>query len=76
MERCPRRPCPSSLTVEVADGVVTLSGILNRRSLVPVVLRLCRSVDGVVDVINRLDHEQDNLSDDVRMGTRKQPRKA
>ncbi|MCX5098264.1 CBS domain-containing protein [Streptomyces sp. NBC_00439] len=70
------RLSPSSLTVEVTDGVVTLSGILNRRSLVPVVLRLCRSVDGVVDVINRLDHEQDNLSDDVRMGTRKQPRKA
>ncbi|SFX62174.1 CBS domain-containing protein [Streptomyces atratus] len=69
------RLSPSSLTVEVADGVVTLSGTVARRSLVPVVLRLCRSVDGVVDVINRLDHEQDDLSDDVRMDTGQQQKK-
>ncbi|MFE9255218.1 CBS domain-containing protein [Streptomyces sp. NPDC006879] len=53
---------PSSLTVEVADGLVTLSGTVSRRSLVPVVLRLCQSVDGVVDVIDRLDFEQDDVS--------------
>ncbi len=53
---------PSALTVEVTDGLVTLSGTVSRRSLVPVVLRLCQSVDGVVDVANRLDYEQDDMS--------------
>lgn len=53
---------PSSLTVEVTDGLVTLSGTVGRRSLVPIVLRLCQSVDGVVDVVNRLDYEQDDVS--------------
>lgn len=60
---------PSSLTVEVADGLVTLSGTVSRRSLVPIVLRLCQSVDGVVDVVNRLDYAQD----DVSVGARTPP---
>ncbi|MFF2406623.1 CBS domain-containing protein [Streptomyces sp. NPDC058092] len=64
------RLSPSSLTVEVADGVVTLSGTVSRHSLVPVVLRLCRSVDGVIDVTDRLGYEQDDLPvDDARPGT-------
>ncbi|MGW3248790.1 CBS domain-containing protein [Streptomyces sp. NPDC001070] len=36
--------------IEAADGIVTLSGLLADRSLVPVVARMVRSVDGVVDV--------------------------
>ncbi|MEU0629309.1 CBS domain-containing protein [Streptomyces sp. NPDC005989] len=67
------RLSPSCLTVEVTDGVVTLSGTVIRHSLVPVVLRLCRSVDGVVDVIDRLDYEQDDLSDDAGVDTRQPP---
>jgi CBS-domain-containing membrane protein len=63
------RLSPSSLTVEVADGLVTLSGTVRRRSLVPVILRLCRSVDGVVDVINRLNYEQDDMPVDARTDT-------
>lgn len=39
-----------SVGIEVADGIVTVSGLLADRSLVPVVARLVRSVDGVVDV--------------------------
>ncbi|MEU6017367.1 CBS domain-containing protein [Streptomyces sp. NPDC047515] len=66
------RLSPSSLTVEVADGLVTLSGTVSRHSLVPIVLRLCRSVDGVVDVIDRLDYEQDDLPVDERTDTRRQ----
>jgi CBS-domain-containing membrane protein len=66
------RLSPSSLTVEVADGLVTLSGTVNRHSLVPLVLRLCRSVDGVVDVINRLGYEQDDLPVDEGTDTRRQ----
>ncbi|MGD3112745.1 CBS domain-containing protein [Streptomyces sp. YGL11-2] len=38
------------LQVAVADGVVTLSGHFRDRSLVPVVARLVRGIEGVVDV--------------------------
>lgn len=56
---------PSSVSVEVADGRVTLSGTLGRRSLVPVVVRLCGSVDGVVKVVDRLAFERDDVPDDA-----------
>jgi osmotically-inducible protein OsmY len=36
--------------VDVADGVVTLTGHVGDASLVPIVARLVRSVEGVVDV--------------------------
>ncbi|MFG6293969.1 MULTISPECIES: CBS domain-containing protein [Streptomyces] len=36
--------------VDVADGVVTLTGRVRDTSLVPVITRLVRSVEGVVDV--------------------------
>ncbi|MGW1892526.1 CBS domain-containing protein [Streptomyces sp. NPDC002004] len=55
---------PSALTVEVTDGKVTLSGSVPRRSLVPVTLRLCESVDGVVDVTGRLSYERDDTADE------------
>ncbi|WP_329022603.1 CBS domain-containing protein [Streptomyces sp. NBC_00690] len=51
---------PSALTVDVTDGVVTLSGAVERSSLIPVTVRLCESVDGVVDVVNRLVYEVDD----------------
>ncbi|MBW8706775.1 Magnesium transporter MgtE [Streptomyces sp. MBT84] len=54
---------PSSLTVEVADGRVTLSGRVERKSLLPVAVRLCEEVDGVVDVVNRLDFDRDDTVD-------------
>ncbi|MEU6657692.1 CBS domain-containing protein [Streptomyces sp. NPDC046821] len=54
------RLSPSAVSVEVDDGVVTLSGTVERRMLVPVVVRLCHSVDGVVDVIDRLAYERDD----------------
>ncbi|MFG2396169.1 CBS domain-containing protein [Streptomyces lydicus] len=38
------------LRVSVADGVVTLSGQLRDTSVIPVLARLVRSVEGVVDV--------------------------
>ncbi|MEV0489764.1 CBS domain-containing protein [Streptomyces atratus] len=59
---CTLRLSPSALTVEVVDGLVTLSGTVPRSSLVPVILRMCQSVDGVVEVIDRLDYEEDDLS--------------
>jgi CBS-domain-containing membrane protein len=60
------RISPSALTVGVVDGVVTLSGSVPRSSLVPIVLRLCQSVDGVVDVVDRLVYEQDDMPVDAR----------
>ncbi|MFF3291005.1 CBS domain-containing protein [Streptomyces sp. NPDC003023] len=58
---------PAAVTVEVADGRVTLSGTLRRRSLVPVVVRLCESVDGVVKVVDRLSFEQDDLAGETSL---------
>ncbi|MFF3763952.1 CBS domain-containing protein [Streptomyces sp. NPDC001922] len=52
---------PSAVGVEVADGRVTLTGTLARSSLVPVLVRLCRSVDGVVDVEHDLGAELDDV---------------
>ncbi|MEV0373802.1 CBS domain-containing protein [Streptomyces sp. NPDC050636] len=51
---------PAALTVDVTEGTVTLSGILESRSLAPVVVRLCESVDGVVEVVDRLGFERDD----------------
>jgi CBS domain-containing protein len=45
---------PYAVQVEVVDGVVTLRGELERRSLLPILLRLCHSVDGVVAVHDHL----------------------
>ncbi|WP_310723420.1 CBS domain-containing protein [Streptomyces sp. N2A] len=43
-------PPAQGLRVEVADGVVTLRGRVRDTSLIPVIARLVRSVEGVVDV--------------------------
>ncbi|MFG3496528.1 CBS domain-containing protein [Streptomyces sp. NPDC047928] len=51
---------PSALTVDVADGRVTLSGTLEHRSQVPVLVRLCETVDGVVGVDDRLTYLHDD----------------
>ncbi|GAA0448445.1 CBS domain-containing protein [Streptomyces olivaceiscleroticus] len=42
------------VTIEVTDGVVTISGEIKDCSLVPVAARLIRSVEGVVDADMRL----------------------
>ncbi|WP_435842999.1 BON domain-containing protein [Streptomyces lavendulae] len=41
---------------------MTLSGTVGRHSLIPIIVRLCQSVDGVVDVINRLNYEHEDMS--------------
>ena len=51
---------PDTVTVEVRDGVVTLTGQLERRSLVPITVSLVHGVDGVVDVVDRLTFEVDD----------------
>ncbi|MGW0080395.1 CBS domain-containing protein [Streptomyces sp. NPDC003393] len=54
---------PPSLTVEVAAGRVTLSGTVERKSLIPITVRLCDSVDGVVEVVDRLRFDHDDTAD-------------
>lgn len=51
---------PDSVDVQVHDGQVSLAGTIDRRSLLAVAERLCRSVDGVVAVNNRLDYRVDD----------------
>lgn len=51
---------PGAVQVHVLDGVVTLTGQIERHSLLPVVLRLCRTVDGVVAVHDRLTYVFDD----------------
>jgi CBS domain-containing protein len=45
------------VSVKVADGLVTLEGRVQRKTLIPVVVRLARAVDGVIDVVDRLDYD-------------------
>ncbi|MEE1786710.1 CBS domain-containing protein [Streptomyces sp. SP17BM10] len=47
---------PDTLDVRVRDGRVSLTGTLDHAGQAPVVQRLCRSVDGVVDVTCHLGH--------------------
>lgn len=51
---------PERIRVEVRDGVVTLSGRLASKSLIPLTVALTQSIDGVVDVINELSYERDD----------------
>lgn len=56
---------PDSVRVSVHQGVVTLTGRVAARADIPVVERLCRSVDGVVAVHHTMEYEYDNLALDV-----------
>jgi CBS domain-containing protein len=47
---------PHEIDVTVRDGVVTLSGRVERKSYVPIALSLAWGIDGVVDVIDKLSY--------------------
>jgi hypothetical protein len=51
---------PDSVTVQVDDGVVTLTGQLERWSLIPIIFGLVHGLDGVVGVVDQLTFEVDN----------------
>ncbi|MEV6327836.1 CBS domain-containing protein [Streptomyces sp. NPDC051909] len=51
------RLAPSAVSVDVTEGVVTLSGTLPDRRLAPVIERLCGSVDGVAAVVDRIRYD-------------------
>jgi CBS domain-containing protein len=54
-----------TIRVMVRDGVVTLEGQIERRSLAPVLERLVLAVEGVVAVDARLSWQIDDLATDV-----------
>ena len=51
---------PDTIVVDVSDGVVTLMGQLERRTLIPITVSLVHGLDGVVDVVDRLSFELDD----------------
>ncbi|HUK71157.1 MAG TPA: CBS domain-containing protein [Streptosporangiaceae bacterium] len=51
---------PDLVNVTVADGVVTLDGEVERKSMIPLAARMAYAVDGVVDVLNRLSFAIDD----------------
>ncbi|MFJ5708411.1 CBS domain-containing protein [Streptomyces sp. NPDC093105] len=59
------RLAPDTIRVAVDDGVVTLTGSVDERADIPVIVRLCRSVDGVVALHESIDYTYDNLALDV-----------
>ncbi|MFI6317606.1 CBS domain-containing protein [Nonomuraea sp. NPDC050556] len=46
--------------VRVDDGIVTLTGRMDRRSEAEIAARLIQRVNGVVDVVNKLDWDEDD----------------
>lgn len=56
------RQSPSAITVAVTDGRVELHGTVDYRSLIPLIERLCRTVDGVVSVTSRLGYTIDDTT--------------
>ncbi|GGS26281.1 hypothetical protein GCM10010252_76550 [Streptomyces aureoverticillatus] len=51
---------PQAIAVEVLDGVVTLHGQLERRSDIPIAVRMTRQIDGVVAVVDKLRYRLDD----------------
>jgi CBS domain-containing protein len=54
---------PGTVSVEVERGVVTLAGTVDRRSTVPLVVRMVETVAGVVEVVNHLSYHHDDTAD-------------
>lgn len=52
---------PEAVRVDVAEGVVSLEGRLESKSMIEILINLVRGVDGVVDVAPRLSFEIDRL---------------
>jgi len=61
---------PFGVEVTVKDGVVTLAGRLDHRSMVAIAERLTREVDGVVGVVNELTWAFDDTVPAPGTGTR------
>lgn len=54
---------PEMITVTVSNGVVTLSGTVDRRSTIALILHLVEGVAGAVDVVSHLTYHFDDTND-------------
>jgi len=48
---------PDRFFIHVTDGVVVLEGLVERRSILPLLVRAVRGVEGVVQVEDRLAYD-------------------
>ena len=51
---------PANVAITVTDGVVTLAGELEKKSMIPMAIRMAQAVDGVVDVVGQLSFAIDD----------------
>ncbi len=51
---------PGELHVRVREGVVHLTGRVEQKSLIPIVVRLTAATEGVVDVVHTLGYDHDD----------------
>ncbi|GHF33540.1 CBS domain-containing protein [Streptomyces fumanus] len=60
---------PADIDVSVTGGVVTLRGELERKSETQIAVSMTRTIDGVIDVVDRLTHrfEDSRLENDARV---------
>jgi CBS domain-containing protein len=56
------RTNPVLVRVDVTEGMVTLAGEVEKKSMIPLAVRMSRSVDGVVDVTDELTFAVDEHS--------------
>jgi CBS-domain-containing membrane protein len=54
---------PETVQVEVQRGVVTLTGATDRLSTADIIVRMCRGVPGVIDVVDRIVPDRDDTAD-------------
>lgn len=59
---------PDQVAVTVTDGVVTLTGTLEHRSVTHALLQLAKGVDGVIAVVDRLGYRIDDTAAAARSG--------
>lgn len=57
---------PAKVNVDVHDGVVTLRGELDLKSLIPIALQLTATIDGVVSVVDELSYERDDTTAEAK----------
>jgi len=51
---------PALVHASVTDGLVTLSGVVGKKSMIPLAVAMTRAVDGVVDVLSYLAYAADD----------------
>jgi osmotically-inducible protein OsmY len=54
---------PEKAGVDVADGVVRLTGTVDRKSTADIIVRTCPGVAGVVDVVDQIVPDRDDTAE-------------